>query len=191
MSRTLLIISAAAAALSMTAPALAQRDYPGADRQPADQRGDQRGDQAGGVRADRVTADYVKNAIQGDNSEIMLGNLALARSQNPAVRQYAQMLINDHAQARQQALATAQSMGLEPPKGPTTAAQMERVKLDVLTGRNFDREFIGYMIRDHQKELADARVQAMAHRGPASRLAAQSIPTLRRQLDTAMNLMRG
>ena len=188
MSRTFILASAAAAATLACAPAMAAH----APKDTSPRAGyDMREGMRTGGRPDRGVADFIKKAVQGDRSEIMLSRIALKRSKNPEVRRFAGMLMNDHQQALQQAVQTAEQMGVRPPNGTLAKAQMERVKLDVLTGRSFDREFVRYMIRDHEQDIADYRVVQMRQHGPASRFAAQSLPVLRRHLDAGERIMGG
>jgi len=43
---------------------------------------------------------FLREAMQGNNSEIMLGNLAAERARSPAVREFGRTLVSDHQQAR-------------------------------------------------------------------------------------------
>ncbi len=140
---------------------------------------------------DSKSADFLRTAIKGDNSEIMLGRQALRNpTASPAVRRYGRMLIRDHSQALQQADAMAQANGVRPPTGPTIAAQAESAKLRTLRGPAFDQEFAKYMVNDHRRDLTDFRQQADMRAGPVSKLAASTIPTLRKHLNAALDLRR-
>jgi len=136
-----------------------------------------------------ANGDFIRDAIKGDNSEIMLGRMAAHRATSPEVRAYGRQLMQDHNQGLRQAAFVAQRLGVPTPAGPSAEARMEQAKLSVLVGRNFDREFVRYMIRDHQKDIADFQQQANGE-GPTARFARQTLPTLHRHLDMATRLAR-
>jgi putative membrane protein len=133
--------------------------------------------------------DFLKAAIQGDNSEIMLGKMAVQnQTASPRVKHFAQMLIDDHSQHLQKAEALAKAQGVQPPNGPTVGADTESAKLHLLSGASFDKEFAQYMINDHQNDIGDFKKEASRHDGNISRFAEASLPTLRKHLDTALAL---
>jgi putative membrane protein len=135
--------------------------------------------------------EFLRKAIKGDNSEIMLGHMAENRGADPAVRHFGHTLVEDHTMARDQAMRVASRMGVPPPDGPTREAMMERDRLSGMRGRGFDREFVRYMIDDHQKDIGDFRDEAHAMNGPASRMAREQLPTLRKHLDMALSITHG
>ena len=55
--------------------------------------------------------EFLHHALQGDNSEIMLGNLAADRARDPAVREFGRTLVNDHSKARGEVLEDLQVCG--------------------------------------------------------------------------------
>src|SRR6476620_6494216 len=44
-------------------------------------------------------ADFVNDAAQGGMAEVQLGQLALKNSQNPEIKKFAQMMVDDHGKA--------------------------------------------------------------------------------------------
>jgi putative membrane protein len=135
--------------------------------------------------------EFLQKALQGDNSEIMLGRLAADRAGSPGVRDYGRTLASDHAEARDQVLDVGRRFGVEPSREPTSEARDERQKLQGMGGRDFDHEFIRYMIDDHRQDISDFRDEAREHHGRVSELAARQLPTLRKHLRMAEDLERG
>jgi putative membrane protein len=133
---------------------------------------------------------FLTDAIKGDNSEMMLGQMAAERGASPALRSYGQTLHDDHAKARADAMQVAAAMGLPDTRAPMPEAAKERRKLERLHGRAFDREFAHYMVGDHRKDIADFR-KAARLRGPAGDLAQRTLPTLQKHLAMAERLSRG
>jgi putative membrane protein len=129
----------------------------------------------------------VENAIRGDNSEMMLGKLAADRAADPKVRDYGRMLHDDHARAKDKAVAVAHQIGADVTAKPSAGAVAEQDKLENTYGRAFDREFVRYMIRDHQDDIRDFKDEAQRG-GPAGQLAADTLPDLQKHLDMAQHL---
>ncbi|HEY1962304.1 MAG TPA: DUF4142 domain-containing protein [Rhizomicrobium sp.] len=132
--------------------------------------------------------DFLKNAIMGDNSEIKLGGLAAQKAGSPAVRAYGRTLVKDHTKAEAQATRLAAKIGVNPPSRALPKADAEYLKLRLLSGSNFDQEFVDYMVKDHKEDIHDFSEMARSHRGPVAGLAAQQLPTLRKHLEIAQQL---
>lgn len=134
---------------------------------------------------------FLQNALEGDNSEVMLGQLAADRATSPQVKEYGRMLSADHSQAREEVIRVGAKVGIRRNRDVAPEAKNERDKLRQLDGRDFDREFIRYMIQDHQKDVADFSDEARANDGLASSLASEQLPTLQKHLEMAKDLDRG
>jgi len=134
--------------------------------------------------------EFLYHALQGDNSEIMLGNLAADRARNPAVRDFGRTLANDHTQARNEVLDVGRRFGISPSREVTPQARELRDRLRDLRGRAFDREFVRNMVDDHRKDIGEFRDEAREHHGAVSDLAARQLPNLREHLRIAISLER-
>lgn len=135
--------------------------------------------------------DFVVDAIKGDNSEILLGQLAQSRGASEGVRDFGMTLVNDHAKAKQEFEALAKSMQMMPPADPKPEAREEHDKLAQLSGAAFDRAFINGMVEDHEKDIALFQSVADAKNNAASGLAAKQLPTLKKHLQIAQALQKG
>src|SRR3954468_10040107 len=135
--------------------------------------------------------EFLNNALMGNNSEIMLGNLAADRGRSPGVREFGRTLVSDHTQARNEVLDVGRRFGVRPTREVAPGIREERDRLASLRGREFDREFIRHMIDDHRKDIAEFRDEARERHGAVSALAERQLPTLREHLRTAMSLDNG
>jgi putative membrane protein len=133
--------------------------------------------------------DFISDAIIGDNSEIMLGRVAERSGASPQVRDFGHVLVKDHTKAKREASAVARRLGVTPPTRSSAAADAEYAKLHILSGVSFDREFSGYMVRDHQQDIADFQAEADGDTGPAGALARKQLPTLHKHLDMAQSIV--
>ena len=142
----------------------------------------------GGPALAKTEKDFVADAIKGDSSEIVLGQLALSKNNNPGVKAFAQTLVDDHTKAKAQASTVAEKLGLAPPSAVTPEAEQELKKLEKLSGDAFDKEFVRYMVNDHEKDIANFRKEAQSGSGPAQNLAGETLPTLEKHLQMAKAL---
>ncbi|HUO92441.1 MAG TPA: DUF4142 domain-containing protein [Rhizomicrobium sp.] len=133
---------------------------------------------------------FVTYAIKGDNSEIMLGQMATQQASSQGVKNFGQTLVTDHTQAKQQMTSVADRIGVTPPNGPADEAKQEQQKLQGMQGPAFDREFVRYMVKDHKKDIAKFRREARSDRGPVGQMAAKQIPVLEKHLHIAMSLQQ-
>lgn len=145
---------------------------------------------ASGPALAESNASFMRQAISGDNSEIRLGRIAAQRAASPDVRAFGQMLDQDHANARRQALLVAQALGVRPSDDITPEARQEEQRLRRLDGTAFDREFVRYMVADHRHDIADFQHEARTGGAETRQFAEQSLPTLIKHLQTALELQR-
>lgn len=132
---------------------------------------------------------FLAQAASGNEFEIESSQLALQMSQNPAVRNFANMMISDHARLGQAMAAAAISAGLTPP-APALLPQHQAL-LDQLrtTGPNFDAAYRGVQIQGHQQALTLFQNYAASGDVPAIRAAAgQAIPAIQMHLSQAQML---
>jgi putative membrane protein len=133
---------------------------------------------------------FLRDALQADNSEIMLGRLAQDRAATPGVRDYGRTLVNDHTQARNEVLSVGRRFGIRGGNDVSWEARQLQGRLQGMRGRDFDRTFINAMIDDHQKDIGKFRDEARERHGAVSKLARDELPTLQKHLDIAQNLDR-
>jgi putative membrane protein len=131
---------------------------------------------------------FLKQAIQGDNSEITLGKIAQSRGASQGIRDFGTMLVTDHTKAREEATSVAARIGVTMPTAPMKEAADERAKLEKLSGPAFDAEFARYMVKDHRRDIADFRKEAAHGRGATAAMAKSQLPVLEKHLSTAQRL---
>jgi putative membrane protein len=120
-----------------------------------------------------------------------MGQLALDTSASDPVKAFGRTLIDDHSKARTEASVVASKLGVSPPAEMSSDAQREMTKLQGLSGRDFDTEFIRAMVEDHQKDIAEFKKEAGSGHGPVQQLASGTLPTLEKHLQIAKSLSAG
>lgn len=136
----------------------------------------------------KTDKEFVTDAIEGDNSEVALGQLAVTKGGNDRVRSFGQILVNDYTKHRNEASALAAKLGVSPPDGMSTDARQEEAKLQKLTGGEFDKEFVQYMAKEHERDISEFEQEASDGDGPVQQLASRSLPTLEEHLRIARGL---
>jgi putative membrane protein len=116
---------------------------------------------------------FLEKANQGNVDEIELAQLALKKSTNDDVKNFAQRMIQDHNTLLTNMKPFANEAGLQTPSHPSAATEAEKLKLDVLSGAAFDKAYIKAMVADHHKDLEEFRAEIKATGYPAFKDALQ------------------
>jgi putative membrane protein len=132
--------------------------------------------------ADRT---FITDAIQGNLAEIQMGQLAQQKGQNDAVKSFGQMLVTDHQADNDKAKQVASQLGVTPPTQPSAKEKAGYRKLAKLSGAAFDRQFARMMVTDHKQTIAQFQREAKKTNDPLGRYASDSLPVLKKHLDTA------
>ncbi|MEO5868044.1 MAG: DUF4142 domain-containing protein [Sphingomonas sp.] len=132
--------------------------------------------------------EFLTKAIRGDNSEMTLGALAAVKG-GTAVADYGHALEADHTKARAAAVALATHYGMTPPTDLLPEANEEQKKLQGLSGNDFDKEFVSYMVKDHEGDISDFTKEAESSApDDVKKLAKDALPDLQKHLDMAKRL---
>ena len=130
---------------------------------------------------------FVQRATDANLTEIALGNLAQARSSNPAVISFATRMIADHTQANDElaALVKAKSIVASPmdPSGSPVVKQLGTKK-----GKAFDKAYADHMIHDHAAALELFQANVSHPDGEIAAYVGRMLPALQEHRRLAENL---
>lgn len=138
-------------------------------------------------KASKADQRFLTEAIEGDMAEVQVGKLAQQNGQSEDVKQFGQMLQNDHSEHLQKAQQEAQQMGVTPPTGPNAKQKAVYDKLSKEHGARFDSQFAKAMVKDHKQDIAKYQKEAKS-KGPLADFAQQTLPTLEKHLKTAQGI---
>jgi len=133
--------------------------------------------------------DFVGDVARGNMAEISLSQMALQRSQNEAVRQFAQMMVTDHTSAGNDLQTLATSKNITLPTAVDQKHQSAMTKLGGESAADFDRDYMKQMVNDHEKMLS--LLQKQANNGTDADLkafAARMVPIVQGHLTSARTL---
>jgi putative membrane protein len=132
---------------------------------------------------------FMKNAEDGSIRERNLARVAMQRTQNSDVRDYAKMVADDHTKDLHNIVNLMESKGIPQPKNMPEVKHQAEGMLDSLNGPAMDRAFIETMIKDHQKDVEEFTKEERSGEDPAVRdYAAHELETLQKHLQKAQEL---
>jgi putative membrane protein len=133
----------------------------------------------------------IQTAIDG-MAEIEMAKLALQRSSNAKIKQFADRMVQDHGKANGELKALAVSKGVSLPNALPRIQQDDLTQMGKLSGADFDKAYSLHMVGDHQKAVASFEKQASGTGDPQVKaFAAKILPTLRDHLAVAKGLDPG
>ncbi|NJL21703.1 MAG: DUF4142 domain-containing protein [Leptolyngbyaceae cyanobacterium SM1_3_5] len=102
---------------------------------------------------------FMVMAAHSDQFEIRSSQLALEKSSNPQVRQYAEMMIQEHTQSTQLLTQLAAERGVTLPTAPNPFQQAVIERLAPLSGAEFDRAYMEAQANSHIQAVGIFRTQ--------------------------------
>jgi putative membrane protein len=125
----------------------------------AGQTGDTSASQHGRMRQDDPQK-FVEKAAISNMAEIQLSQLAQQRAQDPDVKQFAQMMVDEHTKAQNELQQAASASNYTIPASLDSKHQKTYDKLSNLNGAEFDRAYMKAMVNAHEDaaKLLEKRV---------------------------------
>jgi len=133
---------------------------------------------------------YMQMAHSGDMFEVESSRMALQMSRDPAIRSFAQMMINDHTGMMNEMMRMTNSMNMNMaamPMAPHHAAMLQRLR--TASASNFNMMYKREQVMAHQEAHMLHRTYAARGDNAALRaMAARAAPVVARHLQTAQRL---
>jgi putative membrane protein len=140
-------------------------------------------------------AEIAATVVAANDTDIENGKLALEKSKNADVKQFANEMIAAHTQLNQQGSALLTKLGVTPADNPTstsikTGGESSRATLKGLSGADFDKAYINAEVDLHQAVLdqLDNTLIPSAQNAELKSLLEQARPTISAHLDHAKSL---
>lgn len=136
-----------------------------------------------GAETDRQ---FITSAAESGLAEVELSRLALQRASDPAVRDYAERMVNAHIEANQQLVGIAAEEGISTPRSLSPEHEQLRQELAGLSGSAFDRRYMEAQIAEHRRAINLFEETAEeAESAQLRRFASNTLPTLETHLQRA------
>ena len=131
-------------------------------------------------------AEFAVEAADGGLLEVQLGTLALTKASSSEVKQFAQMMVDDHIKANNELKVLAQQKNISLPTVLGDEYQKKYDNLNEKTGTDFDKEYMDLMVKDHKEDINEFEEQAEDGKDPELKSwAAGKLFALRHHLDMA------
>jgi putative membrane protein len=129
---------------------------------------------------------FIEKVASTNMAEIKLARLALDKSQNTTVRKYAQMIIDDHEKSGKELKTIAHDEKFPEPTTMDTEHQKAYDKLATETGKDFDTDYMKFMVKDHDKTIDDFQKASNELTNPELKsFASKTLPTLKEHKEHA------
>lgn len=133
--------------------------------------------------------EFMTNAAQGGVLEVQLGNLASQKASNNDVKQFGERMATDHSRLGQRLQQLASNLNVTLPQELTSQQQSLVSRLEKLSGKAFDREYIKEMVSDHARDVSEfERAAAQVTNSELKQFVSEALPVLREHLQAAREL---
>lgn len=132
---------------------------------------------------------FVQDQLKDGKREVQLGQLAEKNASSPDVKQFASTMVQDHTRAGNKLEEIAQRENVEMDSKSGDDARDDVEKLSKLSGRDFDKEYIDLMVKDHKDAVDSLQDQAEnADNASVKTWAAETLPRVKHHLEQAQQL---
>jgi putative membrane protein len=130
--------------------------------------------------------DFLTNVARGGMVEVQTGNMAQQNASSEDVKRFGQQMATDHGQLGQKLQQLASNLNFRLPQDLTPDQQNLVSRLEKLSGKAFDREYMKAMIADHVKDISEfERAASQVTNVDIKQFATDALPTLREHLKMA------
>ena len=144
---------------------------------------------AGRPAVDEETSDFMVKTADGGMAEVELGRAAVSKAKNKSVKDFAQMMVDDHSKANDELKGLAGQKNVTLPTAVSDEHKNDMDDLNKKTGADFDKAYMKMMVNDHEKTID--RFEKDSSNGKdadVSAWAAKTLPTLRKHLAHARDI---
>lgn len=178
--RAALLAAGLAAAVGLSLPVAAQTTAPAA------------APQGTATKAELASSDsgMLKELAEGNRAEVQAGRLALEKTENPEIKQFAQAMIDDHGKALSEVESLAQQKNVKLPDGVGVIHKTKELALKALSGQSFDAQYVKRAgVADHENTVKLLKkIQAEGKDADLKALADKLLPTVEHHLGMARQL---
>jgi putative membrane protein len=132
---------------------------------------------------------FVKTAAVGGMEEVQLGQLAAQKATDPEVKNFGQRMVDDHSKANDQLKQLATQKGVTVASSLPPSKQKDVDKLSKLSGAAFDKAYVGMMVEDHKKDVAEFKKESKGGKdSDVKSWASTTLPTLEDHLKMVQDI---
>jgi putative membrane protein len=136
-------------------------------------------------------AQFVKMAAQDSMTEVELGKVAMNKSNNAAIKRFAQKMVQDHGAANAELSGIASGKSLEVPARLDAEHQGIVQKMAAKSGAAFDSDYARHMAMDDTQAIALFQSETKSSDPELAAFAKKTLPTLQEHKRMADSLSAG
>jgi putative membrane protein len=110
---------------------------------------------AQGESASAFELSYLYQAIEGQQAEVALGQMAVQKASSDEVKQFGARMMQDHLRASEELGKLTTQEGIRETGELSMPHQRIQRMLSQLSGMDFDKAYMAFMVRDHIKLIGD------------------------------------
>jgi len=134
---------------------------------------------------EKADGNFVVDAADGGMTEVAASQLAQSSATDDRVKNFANMMVQDHTKAGDQLKKLAAAKSLTLPATPSNKHQKAIDDLGKKTGKDFDKAYVKMMLDDHKKVVDMFKKEANdAKDSDLKTWATSTLPTLQMHLDS-------
>lgn len=138
------------------------------------------------VPVDADSKDFVMKAASGGMMEVELGKVAQQKAQDPRVKNFGQMMVDDHSKANDELKGIASSKNIMIPDKMMDDHQKHVDEMSKKSGKDFDKAYMDMMLNDHKEDIGDfKKASENSKDADIKGFAGKTLPVLQKHLDSA------
>lgn len=135
-------------------------------------------------RQNQRDEEFAMKAAEGGMMEVMMGELAQKNGASREVKDFGKMMVTDHSKANDELKALAAQKNINLPSTLGNEKQDKYNDLAKKTGKDFDKDYIDLMVKDHEHDIDEFKEEADKGNDPDIKaFAAKTLPTLQHHYD--------
>jgi len=137
------------------------------------------------MSVDKETADFMVKAADGGMEEVEMGRAANGKATNARVKNFGQMMVDDHSKANDELKSLASQKNVTIPATMSSDHQKDMDDLNKKT-KDYDKSYMKMMVDDHQKDISEfEKASKNTKDADVKAWVDKTLPVLRKHLDSA------
>lgn len=133
-------------------------------------------------------ADFLNEAALGGMEEIELGKIAIEKSANPGIKDFARQMVKDHTKIAERLKVLADGKKMTLPAALPKADLDHIAEMKNMQANEFDKHYMGMMVKDHVKTLDLFKSATTSGDTPLQNFAISTLRTLESHYKMATSL---
>lgn len=131
-------------------------------------------------------SEFAVKAANGGMVEVELARLASTKATSTSVKEFAKKMMDDHMKANDELQTLATQKNITLPAALSEESQKDVDRLSKLSGTEFDKEYMSFMVDDHQDDVDEfKKASDECKDAELKAFAAKTLPVLQGHLDMA------